>query len=128
MAESLATTEGHCGAIAFSRTGDPALGDFEDAVILKAVGEVDSGLLAGQKALPAKRTPPRVSAHSGVATRTNSCRRRKPRYPCFIVGKGRRGVGRPWSRRSPAVNEVSGKPLKLQSAPSSKGLTKLDET
>jgi hypothetical protein len=33
-------------AIAFSRTGDPALGDFEDAVILKAVGEVDSGLLS----------------------------------------------------------------------------------
>jgi hypothetical protein len=41
MADSLAKREGHCGAIAFSRTGDPALGDFEDAVILKAVGEVD---------------------------------------------------------------------------------------
>jgi hypothetical protein len=27
--------------------GDSALGDFEDAVILKAVGEVDSGLLSG---------------------------------------------------------------------------------
>jgi hypothetical protein len=38
--------EGHCGAIAFSRTGDPALGDFEDAVILKTVGEVDVGLLS----------------------------------------------------------------------------------
>ena len=47
MADALATTEGHCGAIAFSRAGDPALGDFEDAVILKTVGEVDSGLLAG---------------------------------------------------------------------------------
>ena len=46
MADSLAKTEGHCGAIAFSRTGDPALGDFEDAVILKAVGEVDVGLLS----------------------------------------------------------------------------------
>jgi hypothetical protein len=46
MASSLAMTEGHCGAIAFSRTGDPALGDFEDAVILKTVGEVDSGLLS----------------------------------------------------------------------------------
>lgn len=45
MARSLAAAEGHCGAIAFSRTGDPALGDFEDAMILKAVGEVDSGLL-----------------------------------------------------------------------------------
>jgi hypothetical protein len=47
MAGLLAAEEGHCGAIAFSRTGDPALGDFEDAVILKTVGEVDSGLLSG---------------------------------------------------------------------------------
>jgi len=46
MANSLAAKEGHCGAIAFSRTGDPALGDFEDAVILKIVGEVDIGLLS----------------------------------------------------------------------------------
>jgi hypothetical protein len=36
--------EGHCGAIAFSRTGDPALGEFEDALILKTIGEVDIGL------------------------------------------------------------------------------------
>lgn len=47
MAASLAASEGHCGAVAFSRTGDPALGDFEDAVILKTIGEVDSGLLSG---------------------------------------------------------------------------------
>ena len=46
MAGTLAVAEGHCGAIAFSRTGDPALGDFEDAVILKTVGEVDIGLLS----------------------------------------------------------------------------------
>ena len=46
MAGSLARTEGHCGAIAFSRTGDPAHGDFDDAVILKTVGEVDIGLLS----------------------------------------------------------------------------------
>jgi hypothetical protein len=46
LAGSLAAEEGHCGAIAFSRTGDPAVGDFEDAVILKAVGEVDIGLLS----------------------------------------------------------------------------------
>jgi hypothetical protein len=45
MAASLAKEQGHCGAIAFSRTGDPALGEFEDAVILKTVGEVDAGLL-----------------------------------------------------------------------------------
>ncbi len=46
LAGSLAAEKGHCGAIAFSRTGDPALGDFEDAVILKAIGEVDVGLLS----------------------------------------------------------------------------------
>lgn len=45
MAKSLAATEPHCGALAFSRTGDPTLGDFEDAVILKTIGEVDEGLL-----------------------------------------------------------------------------------
>lgn len=47
MAGTMAATKGHCGAIAFSRTGDPVLGDFEDAVILKMVGEVDAGLLSG---------------------------------------------------------------------------------
>jgi hypothetical protein len=46
MADSLTGKDGHCGAIAFSRSGDPALGDFEDAVILKTVGEVDIGLLS----------------------------------------------------------------------------------
>jgi hypothetical protein len=45
-ASSLAESGGHCGAIAFSRTGDPSLGDFDDAVILKMVGEVDPGLLS----------------------------------------------------------------------------------
>ncbi len=45
MAKSLAAAEHHCGAIAFSRTGDPAVGDFADALILKAIGEVDEGLL-----------------------------------------------------------------------------------
>ena len=46
MAGHLAAKEGHCGAIAFSRTADPALGDFDDAVILKTIGEVDVGLLS----------------------------------------------------------------------------------
>ena len=47
IAGTMAAMDGHCGAIAFSRTGDPTLGDFEDAVILKTVGEVNAGLLAG---------------------------------------------------------------------------------
>ena len=42
-----ATADGHCGALAFSRKGDPAIGEFEDAVILKTVGDVGTGLLTG---------------------------------------------------------------------------------
>lgn len=38
---------GHAGAVAFSRTGDPAMGDFEDAVILAQYGEVDLTALSG---------------------------------------------------------------------------------
>jgi hypothetical protein len=45
MAKNLAAIVPHCGAIAFSRTGDPAVGDFQDAVILIAIGEFDEGLL-----------------------------------------------------------------------------------
>jgi hypothetical protein len=33
------------GAIAFSRTGDPALGEFEDAVVIQRFGEVDEAIL-----------------------------------------------------------------------------------
>ena len=36
----------HAGALAFSRTGDPATGDFHDAVILARFGEVDLDLLS----------------------------------------------------------------------------------
>ncbi len=34
------------GAVAFSRTGDLAIGEFADAVVLKAFGEVPSDLSA----------------------------------------------------------------------------------
>ncbi len=47
LANSLAAMDAHCGAIAFSRTGDPAIGEFDDAVVLKTVGEVDGGLVGG---------------------------------------------------------------------------------
>ena len=43
-ARSLATTK--AGAIAFSRTGDPELGDFADAVILFSAGEVPDDVTA----------------------------------------------------------------------------------
>ena len=45
-AERMARTEGHIGAVAFSRTGDPASGEFADAILLKAFGEVPSDLSA----------------------------------------------------------------------------------
>jgi hypothetical protein len=39
-AEALASKEAHAGAVAFSRLGDGDLGQYEDAVILKAFGDV----------------------------------------------------------------------------------------
>jgi hypothetical protein len=45
-------TEGgsNAGAVAFSRSGDPNLGDFEDAVILKTFGQVPDDFAASQSA------------------------------------------------------------------------------
>jgi len=43
-AEALSRKEGHVGAIAFSRTGDPATGDFSDAKVLKKFGDVPDDL------------------------------------------------------------------------------------
>ena len=37
----------HAGAVAFSRTGDPSTGEFEDAVILAQFGDVDLNDLSG---------------------------------------------------------------------------------
>ena len=39
-AEVMARQDAHAGAVAFSRRGDPNLGDFEDAVVLRTFGEV----------------------------------------------------------------------------------------
>jgi hypothetical protein len=39
-AEAMSRQETNAGAVAFSRRGDPNLGDFEDAVVLKTYGEV----------------------------------------------------------------------------------------
>jgi hypothetical protein len=43
-AEALSRKEGYVGAIAFSRTGDPATGDFGDAKVLKKFGDVPDDL------------------------------------------------------------------------------------
>jgi hypothetical protein len=46
-AEALSHKPGYVGAVAFSRTGDPATGDFGDAAVIRKFGEVpgDSGAL-----------------------------------------------------------------------------------
>jgi hypothetical protein len=44
-AEAMARNEAIAGAVAFSRCGDPNVGEFDDAVILKAFGEVPDDLL-----------------------------------------------------------------------------------
>jgi hypothetical protein len=43
-AEVLSRKEGHVGAVAFSRTGDPATGDFSDAKVIRKFGDVPTDL------------------------------------------------------------------------------------
>jgi hypothetical protein len=45
-AEALAREEGHVGAVAFSRTGDPATGDFSDAKVIRNFDDVPDDLSA----------------------------------------------------------------------------------
>jgi len=45
-AEALSRKPGHVGAVAFSRTGDPATGDFGDATVIRKFGEVPDDLCA----------------------------------------------------------------------------------
>ena len=43
-AEALSRKPGNVGAVAFSRTGDPAIGEFGDAKIIKKFGEIPNDL------------------------------------------------------------------------------------
>lgn len=45
-AEVLARVTGHIGAIAFSRSGDPATGEFGDAKLIRRFGDVPEDLSA----------------------------------------------------------------------------------
>lgn len=38
-ASAMALEEGNCGAVAFSRTGDPEMGEFVDAIVLERFGD-----------------------------------------------------------------------------------------
>jgi hypothetical protein len=43
-AEGLCKILGHTGAVAFSRTGDPATGDFSEAKVIRKFGDVPDDL------------------------------------------------------------------------------------
>jgi hypothetical protein len=43
-AEALSRKEGYVGAVAFSRSGDPATGDFSDAKVIRKFGDVPDDL------------------------------------------------------------------------------------
>ena len=43
-AEALSRKPGNVGALAFSRSGDPATGDFGDAVLIRKFGDVPDDL------------------------------------------------------------------------------------
>jgi hypothetical protein len=45
-AEALSRKEGHVGAVAFSRTGDPTTGNFSDAKVIRKFGDVPDDLSA----------------------------------------------------------------------------------
>lgn len=45
-AEALSRTAGNVGAVAFSRSGDPMLGEFGDATVIRKFGDVPSDLSA----------------------------------------------------------------------------------
>jgi len=45
-AEALSRKESHVGAVAFSRTGDPATGEFSDAKVIRKFGDVPDDLSA----------------------------------------------------------------------------------
>ena len=45
-AEALSHKQGHVGAVAFSRTGDPATGIFGDAEVIRKFGDVPDDLSA----------------------------------------------------------------------------------
>jgi hypothetical protein len=45
-AEVMSRKAGHVGAVAFSRSGDPATGDFGDAKVIRKFGDVPDDLSA----------------------------------------------------------------------------------
>ena len=48
--EAMSANPANAGAVAFSRTGDPNLGEFDEAVILKTFGQVPDDFTESQTA------------------------------------------------------------------------------
>jgi hypothetical protein len=46
-ADAMSRSDINAGAVAFSRSGTPELGDFEDAVVLKSFGDVPDDFACG---------------------------------------------------------------------------------
>jgi hypothetical protein len=85
----MACKEAIAGAVAFSRRGDPNVGEFEDAVILKAFGEVPDDLLGSPD--PAKDERKRGAGewsrplpHLGLGYWTRSLRGKNSQYSCSL--------------------------------------------
>src|SRR3977135_543244 len=55
-AEALSRKEGHGGAVAFSRTGAPATGNFSDGKVMKNFGHVRTILARCDALMPAQRS------------------------------------------------------------------------
>jgi hypothetical protein len=49
-AQAMSFDEANVGAVAFSRSGDPNIGEFDDAVILKTFGQVPEDFTDSQPA------------------------------------------------------------------------------
>jgi hypothetical protein len=74
-AEALSRKEGHVGAVAFSRTGDPATGDFSDAKVIRKFGDVpdDLSTLRSLKRPRRRRDPSRRSWEDSLKRLVKGC-------------------------------------------------------
>lgn len=74
-AAAVATSAGNVGAVAFSRTGDPDSGNFQEGVVLASFGDVDLNVCRGEHDVRqvASVLGPLRSEPAGVAYRGGDC-------------------------------------------------------
>jgi hypothetical protein len=68
-AEALSRKEGHVGAIAFSRAGNPAIGDFSDAKVIRKFGDMPNDLSAHDPSIHLRCDRKAAPANSGATER-----------------------------------------------------------